>query len=175
MNELLENDYFNWLCSKVVDSRKVAPDRLLLSTLYRTEFVWLVIGDDNRAADGRDLRGKFLREMGEENDDTWRNELECSVLEMLIAFSQRAEWMTDQPAVNWFWEFIENLGLSDDRRSYNISEAEIREALDVFMWRRYDYNGRGGLFPIRDAAHDQRKVELWYQITYYLQDQDRLP
>ena len=63
MEEPIENLYFNWLYTKVSDVKNQTPttkfDRLLI-LLHRTEFVWLLSGDDNRAEDGRDLRIEFL-------------------------------------------------------------------------------------------------------------------
>ena len=34
--------------------------------------------------------------------------------------------------------------------------------------RRYKRSGEGGLFPLKNAAKDQRKVEIWYQLSSYL-------
>lgn len=178
MGEPLENLYFNWLCAKVVDIRETNPRKCywtLLKTLHTTEFVWLISGDDNRAEDGKDLRREFLL-LGEIPDDPdWRTIEGCSVLEMLIGFSRRAQFETEMPSKDWFWEFIDNLGLKGFTDANHPDQNKIAEILDYFIWRMYDINGNGGLFPIRVSREDQRHTEIWYQFCDYLVDQDRLP
>lgn len=177
MGEPLEHLYFNWLCAKVVDPTETSPSLtywVLLKTLHTTEFVWLISGDDNRAADGKDLRREFLL-LGEIPDDPdWRYIEGCSILEMMIAFARRANFETDIPVRDWFWEFAENLGLKDFNDA-NVKPFEIEEILASFIWRMYEGNGIGGMFPIQDPHQDQRNVEIWYQFCDYLVDQNRLP
>jgi hypothetical protein len=177
MSEPLENLYFNWLCAKVTDLRTTSPGLThweLFRTLHRTEFVWLLSGDDNRAEDGKELRREFIIAADLPDDPEWRLEIGCSVLEMLIAFSRRASYMTDVPAVEWFWEFLDNLGLKEFTDN-NVNRDKIIEIVDHFIWRTYDENGNGGLFPILTYLEDQRTVEVWYQFCAYLMDRDRLP
>ncbi len=45
----------------------------LFRTLYSTEFVWLLSGDDNRAEDGLELREEFLLESNIPDDPQWRD------------------------------------------------------------------------------------------------------
>jgi hypothetical protein len=136
--------------------------------------VWLITGDDNRAEDGVELREEYLSTTDAPYDQDWL-ELPCSLLEMLIAFSRRAEFNTDISAKDWFWEFVHNLGLMQFNDAYGASEDEIGQALYAFIWRQYDYRGHGGMFPLHHATHDQAEVEIWYQFCDYLVDQDRMP
>lgn len=171
MNEPFEEMYFNWLCAKVLSQQPYNPNyRVLLETLHKTEFVWNVIGDKNRADDGLELRIDFLRETHFQRDRDWY-EAPCSVLEMLIAFAQRVSFQTDMPAVDWFWRFLANLGLDEYRRVSEDDVVDIQEVIDAFVWRRYRRNGEGGLFPIRHTRCDQREVEIWYQFCEYVEDQ----
>ena len=178
VNEPLENIYFNWLCAKVIYLENPTPSLRfdkLLKTLHGTEFVWLISGDDNRAEDGLELRREFLLEAGIPDHPEWRM-MPCSLFEMLIAFSRRTEFATDIPAHEWFWEFIDNLGLREYNDSTSITSDEIAEILYAFVWRQYDMSGRGGgLFPIEHPKHDQTQVEIWYQFCEYLTDQNRMP
>lgn len=170
MNESLENLYFNWLCAKVIDT--TTPAYLdLLRILHKTEFVWVILGDRNRAEDGIELRDHFLNESGFENELEWYDE-SCSVLEVLISFAYRAEFQTEIPVRDWFWKFIENLNLDDFRTVTQREEEYIRELLDVLVWRTYGKDGHGGLFPLVSSDNDQRKVEIWYQFCEYLENQD---
>jgi hypothetical protein len=93
---------------------------------------------------------------------------------MLIAFSKRAEFMTDIPANDWFWEMLENLDLKRFNDGARIKQKEIDDILEVFIWRTYDVNGTGGLFPVDAPREDQRHVEIWYQFCGYLLDHERL-
>lgn len=175
LNEPLENSYFNWLCAKVMRVENPTPSLTywtLLKKMHETEFVWLVMGDDNRAEDGLELRDEFRIEAGVTDAPEWRG-LGCSLLEMLIAFSRRAEFMTMTPAVNWFWKFVENLDLLKfNDASVNNSGIVIEQALYDVVWRQYEYNGQGGLFPLRRPQHEQKEVEIWYQFCEYLVDRE---
>lgn len=176
MSEPIENLYYNWLCARVVDVRETSPSLtywMLCKQLHKTEFVWLLSGDDNRAEDGKELRREFLMQAFLPDDTEWRFSIPCSVLEMLIAFSRRAEFMTDRALGKWFWRFIDNLNLKDFSDANFIKEA-VDEVLEVFIWRLYDYDGAGGLFPLKNPSKDQRETELWYQFCEYLVEQDRL-
>jgi hypothetical protein len=174
MDANLEDAYFNWLCAKVVPPPGLDDSYWeLLKILDNTEFVWLVIGDDNRAQDGIDLRDRFLREAVIGGDPEWPAVM-CSVLEMLVAFAYKAEFQTDDSIRSWFWEFMDNLHLAlftDDHMEY---EA-VEEILYRFIWREYRIDGtEGGLFPLRNTLNDQRKVELWYQFSEYILENERI-
>ena len=174
MNEPLEHLYFNWLCVKVTDSLSHSTSTKfykLLSELHRTEFVWLLSGDDNRAEDGCDLRKEFLREAQLDADAFWLTE-SCSVFEMLIALSRRASFDTGDSPKNWFWIMIDNLGLANLSDASRSNRNVVAGVLDTFIWRTYNQNGDGGLFPIRNTRSDQRKVELWYQFSEYIYEND---
>lgn len=181
MGEPLEEAYFNWLCAKVVDHFYTVNEvptlsySKLLRTLHNNEFVWMLSGDDNRAEDGKDLRGEFLIECDIPDNPEWRTIPGCSVLEMLIAFSRRAEYQNDQPAREWFWEFISNLGFLECTDDSVITSQDIEEHLELFIWRNYNIDGSGGLFPMQHSYRDQRAVEIWYQLCDYLVDQNKLP
>lgn len=175
MTEPIESLYFNWLCAKVMQIETPTPSLTfwkLLRELHNTEFVWLVPNDDNRGADGIDLRPEFLREASLDEDLLF-NGLACSIFEMLYAFARRAEFETDQPAKEWFWIFIDNLELSEFN-DVIFNKGAIKDILSSFVWRTYEYDGKkGGLFPIHFPDRDQRKVEVWYQFCDYLIDLQR--
>lgn len=177
MNEPLENLYFNWLCGRVIRLENPTPSLKydkLLRMLHNTEFVWLLPGDDDRAEDGVELRQDFLTEAGLPEQPDWQH-IPCSTFEMLVAFSKRCEFATDVSYREWFWEFIENLGLKEFNDAAYLGEIDITSILYTFIWRQYDYYGNGGLFPMQSSRQDQRKVEVWYQFCDYLIDQNRMP
>jgi hypothetical protein len=179
MTEPLDNLYFNWLCAKVLWIEVPTPSLKfdkLFRILYNTEFVWLIPGDDDRAEDGVELRQHFLdASLIASEHHTWTH-LSCSVFEMLLAFSQRCEFATDVAFLEWFWEFIRNLGLSTfNDATYDEDWTKVDEILYNFVWRQYDYNGQGGICPLEISHRDQTEVEVWYQFCDYLVDQNRMP
>lgn len=168
MTEPIEEAYFNWLCAKVKD-RHDSNYVTLLEILYKTEFTWIIPGDRNRLADGIELRTYFLNESGLEKDPVWFEEL-CSVFEVLIAFAMRAAFQIDNGISDCFWMFIENLNLIDYRYVDESDLPVIQEILYNFIWRTYDENGYGGLFPLDNADKDQRNVEIWYQFCAWVDE-----
>ena len=177
MDEPLENLYFNWLCAKVIQLDNPTPSLkydMLFRFLHTTEYVWLIAGDDDRFEDGVELRQEFLSELGLDDNPEW-DHLPCSVFEMLVALSKRCEFATDVPYIDWFWELIENLGLRPFNDAAFGNGVRVPEILYTFIWRQYDYNGRGGLFPLEHSVHDQSETPVWYQFSDYLTDQKRMP
>lgn len=172
MNEPVEEVYFRWLCAKIHQVENPTPNLTywkLLNQLHNVEFVWLLSGDDNRAADGLDLRVEFYHFMGDQIQRL--DPIGCSVLEMLIALTRHAEFDTSIPAKDWFWRFIENLGLKEQCDS-DYNPILTVNVIDRFIWRTYSFDGHGGLFPLTHPSHDQRKVEIWYQFCEYLTEQN---
>jgi len=148
----------------------------MLRQFYTTPFVWFVPNDDNRAEDGRALREEFMDEYGIDRVDRNWYDLDCSMLEMMIALARRASFEAVGAPDEWFWLFVHNLELdrySDMLYEIAISE-EVAETLARVNERTYDRNGSGGLFPLMHAQKDQRKVELWYQLSTYLLEGRRL-
>lgn len=172
MSGPIEEEYFDWLCAKVL-SHQDRSYRDLLEILHRTEFVWVVLGDRNREEGGRELKTDFLRDTNYMRDRSW---FECpsSVLEVLLKFAHVAAFQTDMPVKDWFWRFIANLELEEYKNLSEDDVSVIQEILNTFIWRTYRPNGCGGLFPMRFPKHDQRKVEIWYQFCEYVEEQNIL-
>jgi hypothetical protein len=165
-----DDRYLTWLYGQVavVKTRKSSKTYWnLFRQLYSTEFVWLIPNDDNRAADGIQLRYEWAGETHTKVDVEWFN-LGCSFLEMLIALSRRLGFETDEDSGEWFWHLLDNLELLDfnDRSSH--SAEEVQTIVKTVILRKYERNGRGGLFPLKTPTKDQRKVEIWYQLSEYL-------
>lgn len=171
----LDDRYLEWLYAKFAATRNRNPARSywnIARQLYRKRFVYYVGNDMNRAMDGLELRYEFIHETGEtEIDMTWM-ELECSFLEMLVALSHRIAFETDGDPAAWFGTFLENLEIvryTDDIYEVSVAE-EINEAVDRVNNRTYSYEGVGGLFPLRNADRDQRGIEIWYQMSDYINE-----
>lgn len=172
MTGTLDDLYLTWLYSQVGDVKVRNKSRTywnLFTQLYSKSFVWLVPNDDNRVQDGLDLRDQWTMESGISPDPQWMAS-DCSFLEMLVGLSRRLAFEGEGHPPVWFWHLIQNLGLHEctDRSRYN--QSEVNDRLDIVIWRLYDPSGRGGLFPLRYPKHDQREVEIWYQMNEYLLD-----
>lgn len=167
----MEMGYLDWLVSIISsDDYNEYSYQKLLTELYDTEFVWTVKNDDNRALDGLGFRDAYEDETGE----TCEKDGECSVLEMLVALAYRCEneimWDPDEGNRTgvWFWEMITNLGL-DRLDDWHFDGDVFIEIMRRFLNREYCKDGYGGPFYIEGFALDMRKIELWYQLNYYLQ------
>lgn len=173
MNTDLDDAYLTWLYSQV-DARCVReknPTRTywsLMAYLYSIEFVYFIGMDENRAEDGRALRYEWDDEHDLPVPTEWLLR-GCSFLEMLIALSRRLEFEGDGHADVWFWHLIENLGLQHYNDRVGFHPATVQNVVDTVIWRTYDRNGKGGLFPLKKAPKDLRDQELWYQMNTYLQ------
>ena len=175
------NDYFRFLIDLVWDEptdilERDIDERLelkLLHKLYQFEFFSLIPNDDNRGMDGIELRDDFLDRGGGQHALPFGP---CTVLEMLIGLSFRLEFETSQSKWEktfneWFWILIDNLEL-DYRSNIDISNTEYERKIERhiirFLERRYKSNGEGGLFPLKNPKKDQKKIEVWYQMSAYI-------
>jgi hypothetical protein len=170
----LDDRYLEWIYEQIGAVRNRNPARSywrLTKQLYTIPFYWFVPNDDNRALDGCELRYEFIEDQNlqEEVDPSWIA-LECSVLEMLVGLARRAAFETYSDPLTWFRIFMRNLELLGytDAVWNTAIEREVNNTVERLMHRRYRANGVGGLFPLRLPGRDQRKVELWYQLSAYL-------
>lgn len=173
MHEPIDESYFVWLYSQVGSVRAKNPARThwdLLRQLHQTEMIWTIPNDDNRLADGVDLRYEFLLDPTSRAavPYEWMH-MPCSFLEMLIAMSRRLAFEDGGEPAWWFWHMLENMGLHrcNDRNTRQLA-YQINFLVQRVINREYEYNGDGGLFPLKHPRMDQRKVELWSQLNAYL-------
>lgn len=170
-------DYYQWLIEKV--NAPIAEDHtLLLNELHNIPFRWKIERDENRAKDGIDLRYIFLEENGYADRDPYYSftvdeSIDCSVLEMLIALAERfSKDVVGESYINtkeWFWIMIKNLDLlecTDERYSTDY----VRQQVSIFLDRKYTKHGDGGMFPLNEVKGDQRKMEIWYQISQWFNE-----
>ena len=178
----IKEDYFNWLCEGVHIDQVERSYLLLARDLHAKKFYAVVPHDENRALDGIELREDYLGEMNLPEYCCADIDGDCSVFEMLIGLAKRIGFETRNPTDlrmksdrvgYWFWEMIDNLGLMgfDDESYYELDgEDAVDDILEVLLRREYRSSGLGGLFPLRRASEDQRDVEIWYQMSAYLNE-----
>lgn len=174
----INNLYFQWLYDWVCKDRfhQDISYKKLLMHLHSTEFTYAIKRDQNRAEDGINMRYRFAKTAGLNEPVSFIMDCldgPCSVFEMMLALANRCEEdYMDDPAfgdrtVQWFWGMIANLNLGSmiDTR---YDKRYVDEVLYNFLHRKYDRDGRGGLFRVRNCPEDMRKIEIWYQMCYYL-------
>lgn len=183
----LKREYFIYICNLVgiEEPNRDTTYWFLAKRLNSIEFYWTVPNDDNRATDGKNLRMRWLdifeNENGRSVDSDTAGEVvsgPCTVLEMMIGLAIRCEtdiMMDDDEGdrtKQWFWEMIRNLGLedcSDDHISQKMGDT-INYSIQIALEREYDRYGHGGFWPLKWTKKDQRKVEIWYQMCAYLEE-----
>lgn len=166
-------EYRDWLFD-LIDKDSLSEDyTLLLRELFDTPFIWKVPNDDNRAFEGKNLRELFSDELNIEYNFDYFPEY-CSMLELIIGLSYRCESMSEEGLSDyreWFWTLLNNCGLSRfDDDSYFIVGENSTIIINKLINRTYKRSGQGGFFPLKSTKKDQRKVELWYQMSAYLSE-----
>lgn len=177
-DELYES-YLDWMYQLVCNDRysKGLAYRKLFRQLYETTFDYIIPMDGNRAEDGIDLRYQFGADQGYEDYviASYLDIRPCSVLEMMIALAIRCEThIMNDPSEGdrtgqWFWSMIVTLKLGS-MTDHTYDEEYVDEVLYIFMNRKYDRDGSGGLFKVTRPLRDMRNVEIWYQMCWYLND-----
>lgn len=164
-------DYYEWLISQIqIGSPK--KFRGLFELMHNTEFTWFVPNDDNRVADGLQLRNDFFRSVHNRKYEPGDLDIEwVSVLEVIVALSRRVAFTAGGEAPEWAWRLIKNLKLH--RASDPLSNGKFKRAQTILwnlVWRDYEPNGTGGFFPLQRTIKDQTKVEIWYQMQEYVME-----
>ena len=152
--------------------------------------------DANRVSDAEELRERWLDDIRIKNDKlkneyardiiTWP----ISFLEVVIALAYKvytqilADPSKPDLAVVIFWDWIDNLvkygtfgtkytcvadTLTDDIWCQYISDA-ISASVKKVLTRTYHEDGKGGLFPLRNAKINQRKTEMWNGCIAYINE-----
>lgn len=147
----------------------------MLKDLFKKEFTWTIIFDENLASWGLELRKEFYgssKTVEKMVNMYGEFEFPCSILEMMVALSKSCEenvmsnWSTDR-TFYWFWSMIESLGL-DIYDNFSYDEDEIDEILERFLLRKYEKNGKGGLFTVHKNAKNMQKIDIWLQMNAWL-------
>lgn len=169
MMQEIDLSYMTWLYSRI--ERVGYPSYYkLMEILFNTEFNHDTPNDDNRAAEGLHLRRDFLEETGKYNVSSNWIEMDCSMLEMLVALSERMSFLLDQDPAWCFWSMLENVELDCFDDDSVVDPEEIEDILETINMREYDYDGTNGLFPLENPSKDQREEELLYQMYAYIQE-----
>lgn len=180
--------YLKWLTSQVwINYRHNSPTKYddLMQMLWEKPFVWTVAKDDNRVEDALEQRYLFLTDeelridfnlMHKKFGDSGMlhsvadfRKQECRVLEVIVALAKRLCFAEGSDTGWWAWRLIVNLDLHKMRDPITPAKRRrVDDILDTLIWRTYERDGSGGFFPLAYPQSDQRKVEIWYQMSAYL-------
>jgi hypothetical protein len=175
-SRIIKNSYIDWMCEMVSlsDTLKEKYSKLI-DYIFEKPFEWPIEQDYNRAFEGSRLREVFCVAFDISIDEFYnrcvvKSGVNVSILEVLIALGVRCHDMSNPELAentSWFMVFLKNLGLDcyDDSNFY---VKDIDNILEKFVNRKYDKDGNGGLFPLKNTKKDQRSIELWYQMCFYL-------
>ena len=173
--------YAEWLA---LDYIKLPEYSNLISYMLKFPFIYTVKNDANRAYDGLDIRKHYIRET---NSYPFKDRnLCCTFAEFLCALADRIDFVFYMPEYGhrqyaYFkmmlrnlhvdWATDDTLSKSDvDRDVLDLFSDAISGAIDRINDRSYDPDGQGGIFPLRYAEEDQRKVEIWMQLAAYISE-----
>lgn len=169
----LEAEYFEWIYLMMFGSD--GSYTRLLAELHRIPFRYTIPMDGNREADGINLRYRFGYECGYK-DYIIAQYLDippCTVLEMMTALAIRCEEIMERAdnanlTGEWFRGMLSSLGLMGMNNA-RIDISAVHKIVTRFLDRKYDRNGKGGLFTVSRKC-DMRNVEIWYQMQYWLDE-----
>lgn len=168
----MKDEYFEWMVQTTLGK----THRSLLEHIHSIDFYAINPLDENRLIDGICLKYRYseIANIPRATVEKVLGMKKCSVLEMMLAlaFKMEESIMEDSDfgdrTVLWFWTMIKNLGLYElDDKHYD--EKIINDAMEVMMDREYAYDGTGGaLFFVKGTDKDFTKMEIWYQMSLFL-------
>lgn len=162
MRKFNDDDYFDWLYHETFPGYRWWD---IMYILHGVRFTWdpNIEHDSNRASDGIQLRRDYLFERGEGRETYDFDIHEVSFFEVYVGLAKKMAHLLDKSLPSSM-DYILRIGPFDVR----MSEDEVVEVAERVMNRDYDFNGVGGLFPLKTAARDQRHVELIYQLNLHV-------
>lgn len=177
----LRSEYKSWLIQKATDLLSEFGNYKELCEYFHSKiFYWKIDADANRAKDGTYLRIMFSDESDEfsyRDISIYLNsdQFPCTLLEMMVALAIRCEkYIMQDPDYGdrthlWLFGMINSLGLDVMTDGHmDISAADM--IIDRLLERNYLPNGKGSLFSndILNPTEDFTKLEIWYQLNWYL-------
>lgn len=161
-----QNKLPEWL--KVIIQPSTNYEEMLLYVLYNTIFISLVEKDINRVEDGLEFRNNFYNTRFEPSLTP------ASVLEVIMGVAYRLSILLHNEThydetERWFWVLIDNLDLQESPEN---TEDLILSKVNRFIYREYNKNGKGGLFPLKYNIRniDQSAADIWTQMNVWIEE-----
>ena len=98
----------------------------------------------------------------------------ASFLEVMVALARRTCESTfygeEEPcSSSIFWEMVENADM-DSLENGSFSLVNFENKSDQLVARKYRKDGFGSFFVTRREEFDMRKIEIWYQMSIFLEE-----
>lgn len=172
-DEVIQDAYLDWLLLTLHADHFDEDSRLLLIHLHLLEWYSVLPKDISREEDGKNIRVRFMRDTDFINYDAIEGP--CTVLECLFGIAERMDFFCTPPedqSMAWLylWHLLDNGNILGN----GVDIRKIDTAVDRIMSRTYSVKGKGGLFPLRNASANQLGIELWYQMSSYIEEHPRL-
>lgn len=179
MDSQIKQEYDQWIVSMATAwCSEYGNYSELMGYLHLIPFYATVQLDENRGADGKDLRLRFTETNPEYTYNTaylYLMDYDPTMLEVMVALAIRCEEniMRDNDigdrSYEWFYSMLCSSGL-DVCTNEHFDEELVCTIVDNILERKYARNGKGGLFTLSNPPKDLRKVEIWYQLLWYLDE-----
>jgi len=169
-NQDLKEAYLRWLEPQLRDDHGNPGDTYwgLINFMFDKAFEAIMPMDENRMADGLDLRLEFTREQNLQ-PKTLDSIGPCSFLEVLIGLSRRVAFNAGGDAPGWAWQLLGNLEMQRLTDPFTRpKQRKAQEVMDAVISRTYMPDGMGSFFPLAWAEDDMTQIELWYQMSAYV-------
>lgn len=174
------NQYIEWIAIAKLkfDYNEFSKYNALIWTLVDIPFDYSHPMDENRYNDGLGLRREFenLTEYILADEAGYKER--CTVFEMMAALAARCEnqIMRDvalgDRSKTWFLEMCKNLDILQwdfDHLQYSYKD-DIKQKVYIWLSRKYEKDGKGSPFPLKNAQENQRNVQIWGQMNAYLME-----
>lgn len=180
--ERLKTEYLCYLMNRVqVNAAGEDGYFMLCHALMEYPFLPILDMDDNRCYDCRMLRRDFADDYDEETGDILDGLYSeyGMFMELLVVLSEKmaydlADSEYECAAGKWFKELLQNSGLIECTNDWygrpGNGSSYVIDILDKINYRKYGWDGEGGLFPLQWAKTDQRYSELIIQMNNYIEE-----
>ena len=168
----MEHEYFKWLIESIDPKHMIGKGyQPVFRKLYDTNFRWSsrFADDENRARDGLALRERFAEIRHIDISEIGLLDKPCSCLEMMIGIASRIEYEIlsmpgEENVPGWFWRFMDSLELLPENPRIS-DPSYVTKRLDIWLDRKYERDGKGGIFVVKDGYFDMRKMTIWKQMN----------
>lgn len=179
--EKVKTEYLCYLMNRVQIEAEGKHGYLhLCETMMNYMFIPILEMDENRCWECQKLRDDFAEEYGEEAIDIldWYYSEYGTMMELLVVLAEKMQYdladsQYEAGTGKWFREMLQNSGLIGcengcyERAGYDL---EVIDILDMINYRKFGWDGEGGLFPLKAPKRDQRDTELIAQMNDYIEE-----
>lgn len=180
--EKVKTEYLCYLMNRAqIDAEGTHGYLHLCETMMNYMFLPILVMDENRCYECHSLRDDFAEEYGEEEAIDILDRI-CgeygTMMELLVVLAEKMQYdladsQYEEGTGKWFREMLQNCGLIGCENGCYVREGfeeEVIDILDTINYRKYGWDGEGGLFPLRLPRQDQRYTELIVQMNNYIEE-----